>query len=431
MLKYNDLYELMIKKTLLILFICISQTFGTSKDVIKKSIDKILNQAPSSTKIAILIYNPLNEDTLYSSNHENSMIPASNTKLFTTATALSIMGGNFHLATKLLTDDSDLTDGIINGNLYIKGYGNSLFTEKDLLSFVDSLKRIGIREVTGHIIGDDTYFDERYTRDDWITDERANVHLPAVSALVLNRNRALAERTVRYRRHGRIRRRKIRYYKNISNPPVYIANILRNKLIVNGIKVKKSSIKGTAPAKVKEITESYILLKNLIKEINKHSDNYLAECLFKTIGAVATGKQGNSFYSTQTILRFIQDNGIYSKGTSVVDGSGISRFDQITVGAIVGLLQKMYFNLNLFEDFYNSLSIAGVDGTLEHRMRKTAAENNFHGKTGTLNGVSSLSGYVKTKSGDELIVSMLFEFNRHGANFYRELQDKIVELIAD
>ncbi len=153
---------------------------------------------------------------------------------------------------------------------------------------------------------------------------------------------------------------------------------------------------GETPLTAQLLLEEKIELRELIKIINKNSNNFLAECLFKTIGAVASSKQGNSFYSTQAILTFIEDNGIYSEGTSIVDGSGISRFDQITVGAIVGLLERMYFDIKNFDDYYNSLSIAGVDGTLNERMYNTTAENNFRGKTGTLNGVSSLSGYLET-----------------------------------
>ena len=189
--------------------------------------------------------------------------------------------------------------------------------------------------------------------------------------------------------------------------------------------------KGITPAGASELTNSGVILRDLLKEINKHSDNFLAECLFKTLGAETSGKQGNAFYSTQAILSFIKDNGIFAEGSSIVDGSGISRFDQITVGALAGVLENMYFDLAHFDDFYNSLSIAGVDGTLEHRLIGTRAENNFHGKTGTLNGVSSLSGYLKTAGGDDLIISIIFEFNRRGARFHRNIQDDIISLLAD
>ena len=421
----------MIKKILLLFIILVYQISAVNKDDIKKRISDILKEIPSNTTIAILIYDPLTQDTIFQKNHTISLVPASNTKLFTTATALSIMGGDFPLATKILCGDNNLKDGVINGNLYIKGYGNSVFTSEDLSEMVRDIKKLGIKKITGNIIGDDSYFDEIYTRADWINDEAPNIKLPPVSALVINRNRILTHRTVRYRRRGKIRRRVIYYHRDMSNPPLYIARLLREKLQKEGIKVLKSAGKGVTPSNSQVLAQSKILLKDLVQRINKHSDNFLAECLFKTIGAVATGKQGNSFYSTQTILKFLKDNGIYAKGTAVVDGSGLSRYDLVTVGAIVGLLQKMYLDSKNFKDFYNSLSIAGIDGTLRDRMIGSSAENDFHGKTGTLNGVSSLSGYLKTANGEDLIVSIIFDFKRGRTHLYRKIENKIVEILTN
>lgn len=421
----------MAKKILLIFLLLFIQISASTKDDIKEKITEILNKLPSTTKTAILIYDPLTQDTVFQKNHTLSMVPASNTKLFTTATALSIMGGNYPLATKILCDDKDIKDGVIQGNLYIKGFGNSVFTTDDLIEMVKTLKKMGIKKITGYIVGDDYYFDELYTRADWINDEAPNIKLPPISALVINRNGIIVHRTIRYRRRGHLRRRVVAYRKYINNPPLYIAKLLREKLIKGGIKVLKGAKKGKTPPGADVLTESKILLKDLVQKINKHSDNFLAECLFKTIGAVATGKQGNSFYSTQTILKFLKDNGIYANGTAVVDGSGISRYDLVTVGAIVGLLQKMYFDNKNFKDFYNSLSIAGVDGTLRDRMIGSSAENDFHGKTGTLNGVSSLSGYLKTAKGEELIVSIIFDYKNGWTDTYREAENKIVEILTN
>jgi D-alanyl-D-alanine carboxypeptidase/D-alanyl-D-alanine-endopeptidase (penicillin-binding protein 4) len=351
------------------------------------------------------------------------MIPASNTKLFTTATALSLMGGDFILYTKILTDDRNIKDGIIDGNLYIKGYGNSLFTTEDMDAIVNEIKRMGIIKISGKIIGDDSYFDNVYTRDDWITDEVANVKLPPISALVIDNNRQIT----RLKRRGRFRN----YYINIDNPPLYAAQLLRKKLTETGIEVSSAAEAGITPDESIIISEKGIELRELIQFINKDSDNFLAECLFKTIGAVSSGEQGNAFYSTQTILTYIADNGIFSQGTAIVDGSGISRFDQITVGAVAGLLEKMYFDIANFDDFFNSLSVAGIDGTLRRRMHGSFAQNNFRGKTGTLNGVSSLSGYLTCINGDDLVVSIFFEFSHSGSNFHRNIQDEIVKVLCD
>lgn len=408
--------------TFLLIFLIQANFSPQVPDKLINELDNLLAEVPSSTKMAVLIYNPLTQDTIISINHTESMIPASNTKLFTSATALELMGGEYLISTKIFVDDDDLSDGTINGNIYIKGYGNPTFTSDDLEDLVDELYQGGLRKVTGNVVGDDTYFDEVYSRDDWINDERANVNLPPISALVIDRNRTI----VRKKRRGRYRN----YFVNVENPPLYIAKKFHEKLINYGIEVTGKSISGVTPDTAIAVIESAIELKELIQLINKHSDNFYAECLFKTLGAVYSGKQGNSFFSTQAILNYIEDAGIYSDGTKIVDGSGISRFDQVTAGALVGLLEKMYFNINKFEYFYNSLSIAGIDGTLHKRMIGTAAENNFRGKTGTLNGVSSISGYVTNGNDDDIIICLMFEIKKGGASKYKRIQDRIIETIA-
>jgi serine-type D-Ala-D-Ala carboxypeptidase/endopeptidase (penicillin-binding protein 4) len=413
----------MLNKLILLLLLFFFTSLSFSFDLAKKRIDMVLSKLPANTRVGMLIYNPLSQDTLFKLNPDLSMIPASNTKLFTTSTALTLMGGDYELSTKLLTDDPNLNDGIINGNLYLKGYGHSLFTQSDLEEMVSRLKTLGIKKITGNIIGDDTFFDDIYTRDDWIKDEVANVKLPPISALVLDRNR------VTYTRKSG---RRIRSYTgNIKDPPLHAVIKLKEFLNNAGIAAEGGTIKGIAPYSADVILESTVTLRDIIAVINKNSDNFIAECLFKTIGAIASGAQGNSFYSTQAILRFIADNGIYADGSAVVDGSGISRFNQITPGAIAGVLEKMYFDLTNYEDFYNSLSIAGVDGTLRRRMQGTLAENNFHGKTGTLNGVSSIAGYLTTASEEDLIVSIIFEFTSGSWNYYRDVQDELILILAE
>jgi D-alanyl-D-alanine carboxypeptidase len=333
------------------------------------------------------------------------------------------MGGDHKLSTKLLSDDLNFKDGVLDGNLYLKGFGNSIFTESDLKYFVDELIKKGVSIIAGSIYGDDSYFDDMYTREDWIEGEGSNVRLPPISALVLDRNKATIRKKIR---------RRYRYItENVKDPPIFAANKLTEQLKAAGIVVKGKIKKGITPSKVYLLAEKSINLNDLISLVNKHSDNFLAECLFKTLGAEASGVQGNSFFSQQAILKFIKDNNIFSVGTEIVDGSGISRSDQATPLAINGVLEKMYFDLIHFDDFYNSLSIAGVDGTLRGRMMGSGAENNFRGKTGTLNGVSGLAGYLTTPDGEDLILTIIFEFNKGGWGYYRDIQDQIVEILLD
>jgi len=408
--------------TLFFIIFSLNNLFAEAPEKIIKEIVDIISGIPASTKMAIMIYDPLTQDTLVSINHTETMIPASNTKLFTTATALELMGGDYLLSTKILSDDDGLSDGTIEGNLYIQGFGNPTFSTEDLEELVNQLYQSGLRKITGNVVGDDTYFDDVYSRDDWISEERANVKLPPISALVIDRNRTIVTK----KRKGRYRN----YFVNVDNPPLFAAKKLREKLIAYGVEVGGQSISGQTVDDAKPLVESSIELRELLKEINKSSDNFYAECLFKTLGSAYSGQQGNSFFSTQAILNYIEDNSIYSIGTKIVDGSGISRFDQVTAGALIGLLEKVYFNIKQFDDFFNSLSIAGVDGTLKKRMIGTSAENNFRGKTGTLNGVCSLAGYVTTADEDDLIVCMMFEFTTGGANKYKNIQDRIIEILA-
>lgn len=466
----------MLKSFFLFFLLFISCLYADDASIIQDKIDLILKSVPKSTKYGVMIYNPKTHNTLYQKNIEESIKPASNTKLFTCGVALSLLGSNYELSTKLLSEDYDLKDGVINGNLYLKGFGNSLFTDSDIDSLVSDLYRLGIREIKGNIVGDDSYFDSVYHRSDWIEDEWSSVPLSPVSAIVINRNRlhfyisgsakinspvncSLSPycSQIKIINNASVKRRRssicVRQYSDnksyefiisgglrrnsstsvsidINNPPLFAALLLSDRLERAGIKVTGKAYKGVTPQEAEEISSKSISLSYLLKVINKRSDNYLAECLFKTIGAEYSDEEGNAFYATQAVLSFLKENDIYSTGTSIVDGSGISHYNQVTVRTIVELLNKIYYNPLIFPEYYNSLAIAGVDGTLRGRMGNTLAENNFHGKTGTLNGVIALSGYLKSNNGDDLIISIIFEFQKGSPFKYRYLQDQIIDMLT-
>lgn len=405
----------MIKSFLILFLICINVLTAGSKQDFENRIKNILLKVPSTTKTAILIYNPLNQDTLVKQNIWSQMIPASVTKLYTTAVSLQLLGKDFKIKTKILTDDFNIKDGIIDGNIYIKGFGNPVFSTSDLESFADKLVNLGIKNITGNIIGDDSYFDNNYSREDWIEDERSNVPMPPISALVLDRNK---KTTIQ-----RIKKRQRYVQKNLINPPLEIAQMFREILARKNIIIDGTAKSGITPDKFYDIDESFIKLDELISYINKFSDNFYAECLFKILGAEFSKSQGTYFFSQQAIKDFLKKNDIPSFATEIVDGSGISRFDKITASSVNSLLELMYFDLINFDSFYNSLSIAGVDGTLRNRMSSLI---NFRGKTGTLNGVISLAGYLKTEDEDDLIITILFEYEKGSYNFYRNIQDEII-----
>ena len=435
---------------------------------IKNKIDNVLSGIPASSGYSVLIYDPVSKDTIYQKNAFAIRKPASNTKLFTTGVALSTMGGDFEIPLSILSDDDKFSAGIVQGNLYIKGYGNSIITDNDIEKLAVRLKEMGIRKIEGKIIGDDSYFDSVYHRSDWIEDEYSSVPLPPVSAIVINRNRVSLRispssgellpscRTIavvintdvtkrktsvtvrqlispgkyQFIVSGKVRRNSsLTETVEIKDPALFAACLFKDRLLKNGIEVTGIADRGIAPESSTELAHKSVVLKDLIALINKHSDNYLAECLFKTLGANYSGKEGNAFYATQAVMSFINTRNISIKGSAIVDGSGLSHYNQITAASIVDLLKSIYFDKALYQDFYNSLSIMGVDGTLRNRLIGTPAANNMHGKTGTLRDVIALSGYMKDKNNKDLIISMIFEFERGSSFYYREKEDEIVDLL--
>lgn len=410
-------------KKLTLLFILLNALHPVFAQKLKTEIDNILRKVPLKSNYGILILNPMKEDTLYAHNVTIPLIPASNTKLFTTAVAIYYLGPEYQIATKFFTDAKRQNSNRLEGNLYLKGYGNGLFTDEDLDKMISDLKSKGIKEINGDIIGDDTFFDDVYSRADWIEDETKTLSLPPVSALVLNKNKHLVKKKVRRKRYKFVT-------EFFSDPPLMIAEILYHKLRAASIFVNGTFRKGATPKSTVELCSHTIKLKEYLRTVNKRSDNFLAECLFKLVGAVSSGKEGSAFYAAQTINKFLYDNDVPSEGTKIVDGSGLSRNNQVSVGSITGLLEKIYFDIRYYDTFYNSLSTAGTDGTLRNRMKDPSLEINFRGKTGTLNGASSVSGYLKLKNGDDIIISMIFEFSKNSNNYYRNVEDEIIEKLA-
>jgi PBP4 family serine-type D-alanyl-D-alanine carboxypeptidase len=128
--------------------------------------------------------------------------------------------------------------------------------------------------------------------------------------------------------------------------------------------------------------------------------------------------------------RFLSGLGMDTTKFSVVDGSGVSRYNLLSADQLVQFLTAMKKQPRLFQMFYNSLPVAGVDGTLANRMKSSPAACNLHAKTGTLNGASCLSGYVQTRDGEMLVFSLMMQNFITSTSDYRDAQDRIGVLLA-
>ncbi|MFP4527685.1 MAG: D-alanyl-D-alanine carboxypeptidase/D-alanyl-D-alanine-endopeptidase [Candidatus Kapaibacterium sp.] len=224
----------------------------------------------------------------------------------------------------------------------------------------------------------------------------------------------------------------VSYRYHILEPALAAAGTLRNRLESGGIAV-------TGETRIKPLAEAdsgrYLTLLaefsrpmlDMIYELNKESDNFLAEHLFKIIGA-EVGKSPKTSDDTRiTTIRTLDSLGVPFKGCLVNDGSGLSRRNLLTVHTLIEILkksEKMRFGL----EFDSTLALAGIDGTLEKRMGGTMAESNLHAKTGTLRNVSALAGYVRTRDGERLCFAFLFR-GRY-VSHYKDVEDKLGAIMS-
>jgi D-alanyl-D-alanine carboxypeptidase/D-alanyl-D-alanine-endopeptidase (penicillin-binding protein 4) len=200
---------------------------------------------------------------------------------------------------------------------------------------------------------------------------------------------------------------------SVENPTLYAATVFREVLEEKGITVtgKTKSARDLAKAipylKLK-VLMNYVSppMSQIVAVMNKESDNLYAEQLFRTMGK-ELGGQGDWKNGIDVMRKFLASIAVDTAHITIYDGSGLSRMDLISANQMVTLLRSMYERKGLFDAFYPSLSIMGVDGTLARRLKDTRAQGNVHAKSGFVTEVRSISGYVTTKDGELLAFAIL------------------------
>lgn len=361
-------------------------------------------------------------------NASYARILASNTKLFTSAAALSRYGTGGRFTTGIYSTGIVL-NGTLSGDIYLRGGGDPLFGNASFVTtnfgsgatleaLAKNLKSQGITKITGGIHGDETAFDSRRgtAYSGW---GRSSDIGGVLGGLIVNKG------FVRGRYQG--------------NPPVFAAQRLRAAIKAAGISVGSKTDAAATPAGATRLTYVRSLpMASIVRQMNKPSNNYLAEFLIKGLGMPATAAEddddggltppGSSRATTQAGYT-VAEKFAKSLGSKVrlIDGSGLSRSDHAAPREVVDLLRGMQKSI-AFADYKASLPIAGVDGTLYNRMTRSVAKKKCSAKTGTLSNVSSLSGYCTTLSGDLVAFSIIQ--NRVSPAAARNQQDRVAGAIA-
>lgn len=361
-------------------------------------------------------------------NAGKGRIIASNAKLFTAATVLARYGTGGRFSTSIYADGS-LAAGTLTGDIYLRGGGDPLFGNASYVTtnfgsgatleqLAQELEDAGVAKITGQIFADETAFDARrgtayssYTRNSDIGG--------TLGGLIANKG------FVRGRWQG--------------NPPVFAAQRLRSALRAVGIAVgSKVSAKATPSGARRLASVRSLPISALVRQMNKASNNYLAEMLAKSaampVGAADDDDDGGLVPIGSASATTASGNGVsqrhaasFGSRVRLSDGSGLSRADNAAPREVVDLLRGVQKTV-AFADFKASLPIAGVDGTLATRMRRSIAFRKCSAKTGTLSNVSSLSGYCTTAAGDLVAFSILQ--NRVAPAAARAQQDRVVGQLA-
>jgi serine-type D-Ala-D-Ala carboxypeptidase/endopeptidase (penicillin-binding protein 4) len=360
---------------------------------------------------------------VYEHHASTKLAPASNMKLVTSAAALRDWGAAHQFITELYADDVPVTPrGVLDGDLYLRGLGDpSLSTRSyqrevfDLTTasfeaFAKLLKRDGVKKIKGRVHGDPSWFDKLKTVPSW----KDGLQLECGPLSALSGNQGLDDGN------------------RVKAPASWAAKLMTKALVNAGIKVKGKPGSGPVPASAKLVKRQYsATLRGLLKHMNKESDNFFAEMLLKGLGKDFYG-EGSTTIGTEANRAVLHAMGINSSTYVIQDGSGLSYGDRLTAESVVRVLGAMR-QRDDFDDYYDSLAVAGKDGTLDDRMRGTAAAGNAHAKTGTLNIAVCLSGYVESANDHLVAFSILMNGGSMGtADWGRATtaQDKIVVALA-
>jgi serine-type D-Ala-D-Ala carboxypeptidase/endopeptidase (penicillin-binding protein 4) len=343
---------------------------------------------------------------IFASRPDVPRMPASVNKLFTTSTALTLYGPEGHLVTRALGDNAIGPDGVLIGNLYLRGGGDPSFGSRQAGMLADQLVLSGLREISGRVIGDESAFDP--LRGPPSEGYRTTFEVGGpLSALTFNRGRTGKRRP---------------YFQ--ANPARFVAREFDRALRRRGVTRGGSPRTGRATVTSVDLADfGSPTIAQLAQLTNRPSDNFNAETLIKALGA-EFGTRGSTRAGAAVVRRTMQGFGL---SPTVVDGSGLSRSDRTTPRQIVTLLAHMDTDA-AGPAFESSLAIAGRNGTLFDRMRRTAARDRCQGKTGTLHDVSALAGYCQTTAGARVAFAILMNgVNPYGA---RRLQDRMVAALA-
>ncbi|MEG4090518.1 D-alanyl-D-alanine carboxypeptidase/D-alanyl-D-alanine-endopeptidase [Microcoleus sp. Pol12B4] len=455
----------------------VAQTSAVAGDIcpgeLGAQVDAIANRPEfSRARWGILIQPLSSTTTLYSRDAQKYFIPASNAKLLTTAAALQKLGADFRIKTSVYSGE--------NGSLYVAGRGDPSIAEAQLKSLAQQLKQRGISQVN-QLIGDDSYFQGSAVNPNWEWEDAQAGYGAPINSLIFNQNAidlllspqaigqplkvtfaepklanqwqlqnnsvTVAQSESEFIDVGREFDRPIirvsgqlkvggepeSAYVAVVNPANNFLQYFQQALATEGIPVKQALVASASGNLNQELaTVESPPLAELVRETNRESNNLYAEVLLRLLGKVTdkmpqqqedTGEMGLKELKTA-----LTQLGVNPNSYILADGSGLSRHNLISPEALVQTLRFMA-NSPAASIYRQSLPIAGESGTLKNRFNTTPNRVNLQAKTGTMTGVSALSGYIEVPNYEPLVFSIIVNQSDISTAKMRSATDEIVLLL--
>lgn len=459
---------------------------AATQSSLQSTLDGILaDPRLEGAQVGVVVRDAETGNALYDRNSKGLLIPASNNKLYSSAAALEVLGPNHSFKTSV-TYDGKRVGSMVTGNLYLKGTGDPTMQASDYDALAQAVAAKGVKQVMGNLVADDSYFDKTRLGYNWGWDSNPYYYQPEISALTVAANndfdisalvvrvapnaaagkpaaistlpatnfvtfrnetttgpagsqntlqvqRELGVNTIVVTGNIPIDATPAHVISTVSDPTGYAASIFRDALNRHGVKILGKTVQATMPAETMSVAERTSMpLSELLTPYLKLSNNGIAEILVKAMGQKTKGQGTWSAGLAAETDALKSKLGVNVSKLQFVDGSGLSNVNFTTPEQTTNLLRAAR-GKSWFQTWYNALPAAGqpdrlVGGTLRSRMQNTPAAGNVHAKTGSLDNVSALSGYVTTADQQKLVFSVMT--NNYIKSSTKPLEDAIAIALA-
>lgn len=447
-----------------------------SKAALQSNLNQIIRQASQSADVAVYVKSMRHGDVLYAHNSEAPLVPASTMKILTAEAALIYLGPDYRFSTRLYTNAKGVKNGVLQGNLYVVLSGDPSLTYHDIADLMYSLKERNINRIAGNVYVDDTAFDQNYYGAGWNEKDKNSCFAAPISAGIVNHNclPLQVKPGTAAGRSAQIKMSPNHFYPTIQNSVITKSHRSRgcglrlgadlgslialegcvglgsygwglsyvisdpasyNKALVKGV-LRQFNIAIDGQVALQQAPSRLALigsheskpLSELVHYMLKKSDNIIAAALFKKLGQLYFHQPGSWENGSLAVSRILSKNTRMSTyGLRIMDGSGLSKENLITSSQMMHALDYAYHQQRVGDSLYNGLPIAGIDGTLKHRMGHLGRR--VHAKTGTIKGVVSLAGYA-TASNQEPLAFVIIVNHRGVGWQYKTMEDKLVTALT-